>query len=432
MTFFKFTRTAAIMAILMAAVCNCQKPDDGQEGTGSTEKINFFTYEGYSFDINSVVKYDQGDNSVELWLSPKSGATTIAEIESEGDYVVLNTHSSYLGSRDRFSASASKNSYIRFGESQEFSYGDAGTAYIMAAIEGDQITVEFLTQKLYTKAEEIKAALQGSYKGSFTTQTEQPYNNEWGINRNRESLKNAIYTTYEDGSNSLISLYSESSSEAFRLCISPSLVGKSITLPYNGSSSNLSLVYSGAIEFNLAKATGTISTSMNNGQMEVNIDIINADKRFRAVYNGAYAEEDVKLNRFIYNNAGTSLFENGTYEIVKLMVENNGTTCKFFLSPSEGYTISGSNSTHMPILTVPAEIINAGKKSFMELKDWKFEFVEMQVWPYEDEYRPHPSYSDWIEIKKEGNNYQLEFVLSSIATGMAESHIDAHYKGQAK
>jgi hypothetical protein len=171
---------------------------------------------------------------------------------------------------------------------------------------------------------------------------------------------------------------------------------------------------------------------MNNGQMEVNIDIINADKRFRAVYNGAYGEEDVKLNRFIYNNAGTSLFENGTYEIVKLMVENNGTTCKFFLSPSEGYTISGSNSTHMPILTVPAEIINAGKKSFMELKDWKFEFVEMQVWPYMDEFRPHPSYADWIEVKQEGNLYQLEFILSSIATGMAESHIDAHYKGEAK
>ena len=429
MRFFRLTRIAAIMTIIMSTVCNCQKPDDNQEGSDVTTKTNYYIYEGYSFDINSVVRYDQGDNSVELWLSPKAGATTISEIQNEGDYVVLNTHSSYLGNRDRFSASSSKNSYIRFGENKEFAYGNSGTAYIMASIEGDQISIDFLAQNLYTKVAEVEAAIRGVYTGSFTTQTEQPYSNEWGINRNRESLTDATYTTYEAGGNTNITLYA-GSSEAVRLSIDPSLIGKNITLPYSGSSSKLNITYNGAIDLNITKATGTIATSFNNGELVVNMDINNGEKRFRAMYQGTYTEDSVKLNRFIYNNAGTSLFENGTYEIVKLLVENNGTTCRFFLSPGENYTISNAYSTNMPILTVPADIINTGKKSFNDLKDWKFEFVEMQVWPYEDEYRPHPAASDWIEVKKDGNNYQLEFVLSSIATGMAESHIDAHFKGQ--
>lgn len=431
MTLIRHARIAAIMAIVLASVCNCQKPDDNQGSTEPEVKTNYFNYEGYSFDINSVVKYDQGDSSVELWLSPMSGATTIAEIQKEGDYVVLNTNKAYLGKRDRFSEGPSKNSYIRFGENQKFAYGDAGTAYIMAAIEGDQITIEFLAQNLYTKAAEVKASLQGTYKGAFTTETEQPYNNEWGLNRNREAITGASYTTYEAGGNANITLYTGASSEAVKVSLDPSNVGKTITLPYAGSSSKLNVTYNSAVEFNIAKATGTITTSLNNGELVVNIDATNGDKRLRAIYKGAYTEEIVKLNRFIYNNAGTSLFENGTYDIVKLMVENNGTTCKFFLSPSENYTISTSYSTNMPILTVPSDIINAGKKSFNELTEWKFDFVEMQVWPYEDEYRPHPASSDWIEVKKDGNNYKLEFVLSSIATGMPESHIDAHYNGPA-
>jgi hypothetical protein len=300
----------------------------------------------------------------------------------------------------------------------------------MATIEGDQISIDFLAQNLYTKADEVEAAIKGIYSGSFTTQTEQPYNNEWGINRNRESLTGATYTTYEAGGNANITLYAGSASEAVRLSIDPSLIGKTITLPYSGSSSKLNITYNSAIDLNITKATGTIATSINNGELVVNMDINNSEKRFRAVYKGEYTEETVKLNRFIYNNAGTSLFENGTYEIVKLLVENNGTTCKFFLSPGENYTISTAFSTNMPILTVPADIINTGKKSFNDLKDWKFDFVEMQVWPYEDEYKPHPAATDWIEVNKDGNNYHLEFILSSIATGMAESHIDAHFKGQ--
>ena len=436
MTLFKHVRIAAIMTVLMTSVCNCQKPDDSPEGSEGTSRNNYFTYEGYAFDINSVVKFDQGDNAVELWLSSMVGATTIAEIEAEGDYIILNTHKSFLGKRDRFSDGSSKNSYIRFGEYHEFAYGDAGAAYIQASIEGDELTVEFLAQNLYTKASEIKAVIQGSYKGKFTNQVEHAYNNEWGIDRNRETLTSAVYTTYESKpdesiKNSSLTLYTGESSQAFTLTIAPSMLNKSISLPYAGSSSNLKLTYSGAIDFSLTKATGTLTTSLKDGELQINIDATNNDKRFRAVYKGAYAEDAVKWNRYKYDSKRSSLYENGDYEIVKLIVEDNGTICRFGLAPGENYTLSNSYPTTMPILTVPSDIVNAGKKLFTELTNWKFEFGDMQVWPFEDEYKHHPAESDWIEVKKEGNNYKVEFILSSIATGMEPSYIDAHYNGPA-
>ena len=423
----------AFMTSLLLMMGSCEKPDSNKPEP--EERKNFFTFETYSFDINSVVKYDKGDNAIELWLSPESGLTSISQIENSGDYVVLNTHASYLGSRDRFNAQASADSYIRFGNDLQYEYGDAGVAYIEVQIEGDQITLDFLAQNLNAKAaDQVNAQLQGTYSGTYVTEKEKAYENDWGINRQHNQIDKVVMTMREDDGDWSIKMLNKDGTEGIRIDFPSEMMDQEIVIGGNNNANDLKLFYNGGVEFPLKDAAGWIKilNNVNDKPLTVSISLIKGDTQLRAEYAGKFTSEIVKLNRFIYSNAATSLFENGTYEIVKLMVENNGKTCRFFLSPSEGYTISGSNSTHMPILTVPAEIINAGKKSFMELKDWKFEFVEMQVWPYEDEFRPHPSQSDWIEVKKEGNIYQLEFILSSIATGMAESHIDAHYKGEAK
>lgn len=423
----------AFMTSLLLMMGSCEKPDSNKPEP--EERKNFFTFETYSFDINSVVKYDKGDNAIELWLSPESGLTTTSQIEKSGDYVVLNTHASYLGSRDRFDARASADSYIRFGNDLQYEYGDEGVAYIEVQIEGDKITLAFLAQSLNAKAaDQVKAQLHGTYSGTYVTEKEKAYENDWGINRQHNQIDKVVMTMREDDGDWSLKMLNKDGTEGIRIDFPTEMMDQEIVIGGNNNANDLKLFYNGGVEFPLKDAAGWIKilNNVNDKPLTVSISLIKGDTQLRAEYAGGFTPEIVKLNRFIYNNAGSSLFENGTYEIVKLMVENNGTTCRFFLSPSEGYTISGSNSTHMPIITVPAEIINAGKKSFMELKDWKFEFVEMQVWPYEDEYRPHPSYSDWIEVKKEGNIYQLEFILSSIATGMAESHIDAHYKGEAK
>lgn len=414
-----------ILAALPLLILSCDKPTAEPEPENPT---NYFVYEGYSFDINSVVKYDKGDNTVELWLSSEIGLTTISAIEKAGDYVILNTSKEYLGKRDRFNAGSSKGSFIRFGQNKEFAYGNNGTAYIEIAIDGEQVILSFLAQNLYTKAEQtIKAAIKGSYEGSFVTEVEMPYENAWGLDRSRNALTSARYTTYENGNDAKITLYGENNDEAIKLILSPSLIGRQIYLPASGS---LALTYDRGLNFNLDNASGSIKTSFSESIIEVSVDITDGKKRIRASYDGAYESDLVKENRYKYEYEGESPYE-GRHEIVKLMVENKGGQCKLFFSPSDGYSMSTANYTHMPILKVPTEIINAGKKSFMELENWEFAFDLMQVWPYNDEYQPHPAKTDWIEINQSGNTYEVEFILSSIATGMPYSSMDVYFNGPA-
>ena len=402
---------------------SCEKPVPAPE---PEEQTNFFTYEGYSFDINSVVRYDNGDNTVELWLSPDRGLTNIAAIEKAGDYVVLNTNKDYLNKRDRFNAATSKGSFIRFGGDKEFAYGDAGTAYIEVSISGDAINISFMAQKLYAKSEAaIKATVQGTYSGTYVTEQEMPYENEWGLNRNRSAITSAVYTTYENGSDSEITLYGENSSESVKLTLTESLVGKQIYLP---STSKIALHYEGGVEYALTNASGLISTSMKDSILEVTIDLTDGNKRIRATYKGEYENEIAKENRYKYQYEGESPYE-GRHDIVKLMVENRSGQCKLYFSPSEGYTMDKANKSHMPILTVPSEIINAGKKFFNEIDGWEFAFDLMEAWPYNDEYQPHPAETDWIEINQDGNVYEVEFMLTSIATGMPSSTMDLYFKG---
>ena len=129
-------KLATLFAIFIS-ITACEKTNQNG-GTNHEKESNFFIYDGYTFDIKSVVSYDAGDNLLEFWLSSTEGLKTAEEVESAGDYVVLNTHKSYLGDRDRFSAAQSKESYISFCE-QTFAYGNSGTAYIEVQFSNDSL-----------------------------------------------------------------------------------------------------------------------------------------------------------------------------------------------------------------------------------------------------------------------------------------------------
>ena len=425
MKLLSFAKAAAMAILGTMLISGCEKPGDGP-ASSEEPKTNYFIYNGYEFEINSAVQYDKGDNSVEVWLSPISGLTTSKEIKAGGDYVVFNTHRSYLGGRDRFSADASKDSYICFGE-QKFAYGDQGTAYIDVAMPKDSLKVNFLAQVLQTKNSPVPVAmLSGSYAGRYTVEKEQPYANDWGFDREHTAIEKAVYTTREDEGDFSITLYEANDAEAIRIEMPETNIGTEFLLP---SSETTPKLYIRGIEFSLQGAAGTIKTSVNK-DATVSISLVKDGRTLRAEYSGAYETETVKLNRFIFDYEGKSSYE-GNHEIVKLMVEDNVSFLKLFFSPSEGYNIAGANSSHMPILTLPSSVINAGKKAFKELTDWEFAYDVMQVWPLMDEYRPHPAETDWIEINCNGNIYEIEFILTGQATGMYESTIDVYYKGEA-
>lgn len=423
---------AAVLAIFgMALAFGCENPDQTPVGTDAP-RTNYFTYTEYSFDINSAVQYDKGDNSVEIWLSPVSGLTTSREIMAQGDYVVLNTHRSYLGGRDRFNSQSSKDSYIRFCD-QEFAYGDEGTAYIEVDMKNDSLKVNFLAEVLQTKNSPVPAVmLSGTYAGTYTVEKEKAYENEWGLDREHIAVAKAVYTTREDGENASVALLEANGAEGIKIELPDEKIGKELLFTTSDTPSNVALKYNDGAYLDLKGAVGYINTSMTENTLKVSVSIVKNGMHLRAEYSGAYESETVKENRFIYDYEGDSAYEGKQY-IVKLMVNDNGGVLKMYFSPSDGFGNTNQiNKTHMPILIVPSSIVNAGKKPFTELTDWEFGYDMMDVWPYQDAYRPHPAAEDWIEINCEGNVYEVEFVLSSIGEGSYTSTIDLYYKGEAR
>lgn len=428
----RFALAASIFMTSLFLLAGCTEPDDTTPVTPEEESTCYFIYDGYHFDINSAVKYEKGDNSVEIWLSPLSGLTTSEAIQNAGDYVVLNTHVTYLGKRDRFEGATSKNSYLKFTD-LEFAYGDKGMAYIEADIKDGELTLSFLAEVLRTKESPVPAImLKGEYKGTFVTETESRYSNEWGFDRERTGLSSAVYTTREDGGYSSVTMLDENGNEAVTILMSPENINKSFTFTATDKVDGLRLEYLGGADFDLDDASGTIMAKVSeDGNLEANVDVLKNGKQLRAQYSGAYVKETVKTNRYVYDYEGTSTYE-GRHEIIKLMVKPGAEKTSFYFSPNADYKIEGSNYTQMPVLTVQSSIINQGKKSFTEITGWTFAFDLMQVWPYADEDKPHPADTDWIEINHEGDTYEIEFVLSSNATGMQGSSIDVYFKGEAR
>ena len=425
-----YLKAAALAIFGMTLALGCENPDQTPIGTDAP-RVNYYTDTDYSFDLNSAVQYDKGDNSVEIWLSPVSGLTSSSEIKAQGDYVVLNTHRSYLGGRDRFNSQSSKDSYICFCD-QKYAYGNDGTAYIEADIKNDSLKVTFLAEVLQTKYSPVPAVmLSGTYAGTYIIEKEKAYVNEWGMDREHNAVAKAVITTREDGGNSSVALLEANGAEGIRIELPHSQIGKEHLFTTSETPKDIVLKYNDGAYIDLKGAVGYIKTSVNGSSISVSVSIIKNDRHLRAEYAGTVETEIVKENRFIFDYEGESPYE-GKQEIVKLMVSDNGSAMKLYFSPSEGYSIGNINKTHMPILTVPSSIVNAGKKTFNELSGWEFGYDVMDVWPYEDAYRPHPAAEDWIEINCEGNVYEVEFVLSSIGEGMQTSTIDLYYKGEAR
>ena len=419
----------ALFSMMLAI--GCENPDNTPVGTDAP-RTNYFTYTDYSFDINSAVQYDKGNSSVEIWLSPVSGLTTTREILTQGDYVVVNTHRSYLGKQDKFKGDNSKDSYIRFCD-YKYSYGNEATAYIEADFRNDSLVISFLAEVLQTKMSPVPAVmLAGSYAGTYTVEKEQPYVNEWGIDREHISVAQALLTTREDGGYASISLLESDGSEGIRIELPESKIGKELLFTSSDTPSDVFLKYNDGTYLELKGAIGYIKTSTDGTSAKVSLYILKNERELRAEYSGAYEAKLVKTNRFIYDYEGDSAFE-GTETIVKLLVNDNGGKLKMYFSPIEGYSnVNHINKTHMPILTVPSSIVNAGKKLFTEIDGWEFGYDMIDVWPYENDYKPHPAEADWVVINREGDVYEIEFILSSIGEGLNTGTIDLYYKGEAR
>ena len=165
-------RISLIVSALAGLFCllSCGKtptPDSERQG----QYTNTFTLDGSEYTIGSVVRFDQDNNTVQFWISQEEGLTTVESIEEAGEYLVISTHKSYLGSRDRFTKAGT---FVKFGN-RRFAYGDEGLGYIETSFTEEEMSIEFAVENLNTKsddaAEETAAALKGDYKGTYATYT---------------------------------------------------------------------------------------------------------------------------------------------------------------------------------------------------------------------------------------------------------------------
>jgi hypothetical protein len=297
----------------------------------------------------------------------------------------------------------------------------------------DSLKVSFLADVLQTKYSPAPVAmLSGSYAGTYTVEKEKQYVNEWGIDREHIAVTDAVLTTREDGGNSSIALLEADGSEGIKIELPDDQIGREHLFTTSETPAGITLKYNNGAYLDLKGAIGYINTSLDGSSAQVSVSIVKDGMHIRAEYTGAYGTDIVKENRFVYTYEGDSGYEGKQY-IVKLMVSDNGGVLKMYFSPAEGYSITDHiNKTHMPILTVPSSIVNDGRKAFTDLKDWEFGYDMMDVWPYQDEYRPHPAATDWIEINRKDNVYEVEFILSSIGEGSYTSTMDLYYKGEAR
>lgn len=426
-----------IKALFIAAICGiltftgCSKP---APATGQTEeKTNFFLYDGYSFDINSAARVDKGDNTIEIWLSPDKGLTSMEGFLESGDFLTICTHSSYLGNRDRFSGQASKNSFIRFAD-KEFRYGQEGTAYIEAEIDGEGILkLDFVSERMYTRSQTaaVAAMMSGKYEGPVTTFQDTPYSNEWGLDSNRSSVQEVRFIEQEDKSSVSIAIADRDYNEALNITFTPDNIGKTLNFSTESRPKGVKLSYFGGVGYELSKALGTIRTEIKDNLISINIDLTSNNLRVRAVYTGNYTYRLAKQNRFIYESGTSSSQYNGRHEILKLMVKDAGDNTIFYLSPNEYYTTQ-FDYTHMPILEVPDDVVNRGRTYMTEITDWDFKFDLMQVAPYEDDAKPYPADNDWVEINYMNGIYEINLELTGNAEGLPASSIDLYYKGKSE
>ena len=421
---FKLACLAAVLTVLIG----CEQENQSMLPAKQEKESNFFIYDGYSFDIRSAVSYQTGDNLLEFWLSPTEGLTTIKEVESAGDYVVINTHKSYNGTRDRFSGTASDNSSIRFCD-MAYKKGDTGSGYIDVNMTDATLTLDFVAEKLYTKSSAAPSVmLTGKYSGSYAVEQELPYSNEWGIGRERTELTDAVLTIREDGTKTDITLYT-ALGKAVNLQFSPERMNKKIILP-DTKIGDILLLYGNDKVFDLKNASGHILTETGTDGITVEIEVNREDSRLRACYKGTYTTETVKMNRYIYDYEGESSVE-GWHDIVKLMVNKSGNFTTFYFSPEAGFSISGANYTHMPILKVPESFINGGRMYVYDLSGWSLNYDLLQAEMYESDEKPHPELNDWIEISRDGDEYEIEMIITCKSSFMPTSSIDIYYKGTA-
>lgn len=421
------TYISTIGALILAAAVlftSCKEPVEVNPAGGVSVE-NGFVFEGTRSDIGSVVRFDQDNNTVQFWLSPSEGVTDIDQMGS--DCLVLSVHKSYLGSRDRMTKAGS---FVKCG-GNIFSAGDDGIGYIETSIQGDSITLKFAVEKFSVRSDAPSLTLSGEYYGKFSTFNDEPYTNEWAIDRERRSIGQAEFILREDGGNDTFILYEDKDSRAIEFTIPQSRRGK--TILFNTSEAPLegfTARFSDGKEIDMTKVYGSVKADAAENSMKVSFDLTFNGERIRAEYDGVCKTIVKKANRYIYASGYPySTNYDGKYFFSELRIEESYNSKTFKFIP-EG---TDEMYSDIPVLTITdSALIGKENIDMRNTGGWSFRFDKINVSRYENEWKPAPSKGSTLSITEDNGTYRIEITLETVEpTFKYVSTIDLYYEGPA-
>lgn len=426
---FRISLTVSALAGLFC-LFSCGKtptPDSGRQD----QYTNTFTLDGSEYTIGSVVRFDQDNNTVQFWISQEEGLTTVESIEEAGEYLVISTHKSYLGSRDRFTKAGT---FVKFGN-RRFAYGDEGLGYIETSFTEEEMSIEFAVENLNTKsddaAEETAAALKGDYKGTYATYTEEALDNEWAMNLERFDVASAHVITREDGGVDTYTLYDRSGLVAVEFTLPQSRRGLPTLFSMTESVDKaFRIKYNNGNNADMTLAFGSITAIADENGLRVSFDITENETRIRAEYEGAYTSSMVKGNRYIYSS-GSSYGSgyDGKFNLTELRSEQEfGKIILKFIPEGTDEMYSD-----IPELTISDfSLIGQEKIDMRNTPGWYFEFDRIAVECYDNEWKPAPMAGSWLTIKEmeDGDGIIIDMELATEdPTFKYISSIDLYYEG---
>lgn len=420
---------AAILSFAaMTIFSSCKEPDPIDTGNDPEEIFtNEFICDGKTAAIGSAVRFDQDNNTVQFWLSSKTGLTTVDEIEDAGEHLIVSIHKSYLGATDRFTKAGS---FILYGD-KGFSAGDEGMGYIEASMTGDELKLRFAVEHLSTKDTSAPVAeLQGNFNGECATFSEAPLDNQWAVNRERAGLKSAVLTAREDGGCDTYALYEEDGSLALSFTLPQSRRGlPTIFNTRDEVFEGFEVKYGDGKEMPAGEVYGTVTAMPDEDGMRVSFDMTCGNERVRAEYDGEYQVEVIKSNRYIYYSGYPSGSNyDGTFylEYIKASTYNGVITFKFVTVDT--YEILA----HLPKLMISDQsLIGKTDIDLRNTSGWHFEFDKFNVEAYENEWKPAPVEGSTLTILETDEGYYIDLELASEDPSFKYvSTIDLHYVGE--
>jgi hypothetical protein len=418
-----YTKITALALSILSLMTACKEPQP--EVIEEEKYTNEITYNGETFAIGSVVRFEQDNNTVQFWISRQEGLTSVDQIEETDGYLIVSTHKSFLGGRDRFSKNGS---FVKYGDLQ-FATGDEGMGFIEASITGEELTLDFAIENLHSKATD--AALQGNYKGGFSSYTEPALNNEWMKGRNRQNISGSKLTVREDGGADIYALYNTDGTVAIEFSLPQSRRGLPTLLTLSETPvSGIEITYDNGKTADLSKTYGTITANFNSEEVAVSFDVTVESERIRAEFQGPYALEITKTNRYIYNSGYPSgSGYDGAFFLEKLNVSEYNDVLTFELLPYD----TDSRFSDVPELKISdLSLIGKTDIDMRNTPGWHFEFDKIVVDAYENEWKPAPIAGSKLTIIQTADGYLIDMELATEEpTFKYISSIDLHYEGPA-